>query len=208
MLTVACLRTLPAAALGLVGTLLLACLARMPWRWFLARLAVIGLLLLAFVVPLPWFANFSFAGVVLCKALALFTLAAALLVAAPLEVSLKAMRALYVPALLVHLTLLSYRYLFVLGDELARLRVALRVRGFRNRPDLRSYRTVAAAAGTLLVRGYERGERVSAAMRCRGFDGRFRALAEFRTRWQDVIVFAVVAGASVGLLSFDWHWRS
>ena len=128
LLTVACLRTLPAAALGLVGTLLLACLARMPWRWFLARLAVIGLLLLAFVVPLPWFANFSFAGVVLCKALALFTLAAALLVAAPLEVSLKAMRALYVPALLVHLTLLSYRYLFVLGDELARLRVALRVR--------------------------------------------------------------------------------
>ena len=42
------------------------------------------------------------------------------------------------------------------------------------------------AAGTLLVRGYERSERVAQAMRCRGFDGCFRALATFRTRWSDV----------------------
>ena len=35
--------------------------------------------------------------------------------------------------LLVQLTLLSYRYLFLLADELGRLRIALRVRGYRNR---------------------------------------------------------------------------
>ena len=69
----------------------------------------------------------------------------------------KAAHALYVPGLLVHLALLSYRYLFVLGDELARLRVALRTRGFRNRADLHSWRTVGAASGTLLVRGHDRG---------------------------------------------------
>ena len=37
-----------------------------------------------------------------------------------------------VPRLFVHLTLLTYRYMFLLLDELNRLRMALRVRGFRN----------------------------------------------------------------------------
>ena len=102
-----------------------------------------------------------------------------MLATAPLEVTLKAAHALRVPGLLVQLALLSYRYLFVLGDELARLRVALRVRGYRHRANWHSYRTVGHVAGTLLVRGYERAERVGQAMRCRGFDGRFRSLTEF-----------------------------
>ena len=62
------------------------------------------------------------------KALALATLAAVLLVSAPLDATLKAAHALRVPGLLIQLALLSYRYLFVLGDELARLRIALRCR--------------------------------------------------------------------------------
>src|SRR5262249_325713 len=98
---------------------------------------------------------------------------------------------------------LTYRYLFLLADELGRLRTALRVRGYRNRPNLHSYRTVGHVAGTLLVRSYERAERVGQAMRCRGFDGRFRSLAAARTRATDVIFFAVVAGGTAGLLTWD-----
>ena len=104
---------------------------------------------------------------------------------------------------LIQLALLSYRYLFVLGDELDRLRVALRVRGFRNRASWHSYRTVGHAAGTLLVRGYERADRVSAAMRCRGFDGRFRSLAVFRTRRADVLALALAAACATALVCLD-----
>jgi cobalt/nickel transport system permease protein len=139
----------------------------------------------------------------LVKAVALVSLAAVLLVSAPLDATLKAAHALWLPGLLVQLALLSYRYLFVLGDELARLRVALRVRGFRNRANLHAYRTVAAATGTLLVRGHERAERVAAAMRCRGFDGRFRSLVEFRTRTLDVLAFVVIVAGVVGLCWLD-----
>src|SRR5262249_12453141 len=157
--------------------------ARMPWRWYGQRLLILGVPLAFFVLPMPLLSTEGFpeaarlAGVFIAKALALATLAAVLLVSAPLDATLKAAHALCVPGLLIQLALLSYRYLFVLGDELARLRVALRVRGFRNRANAHSYRTVGHAAGTLLVRGYERAERVSQAMRCRGFDGRFRSLA-------------------------------
>src|SRR5262249_17579757 len=108
-----------------------------------------------------------------------------------------------VPGLLIRLILLSYRYVFVLADEFARLRIALRVRGYRNRANRHSYRTVGHVTGTLLVRSQERAERVEQAMRCRGFDGRFRSLAVFRTTVGDVVFFILVAGGSATILFFD-----
>jgi cobalt/nickel transport system permease protein len=209
IVAVAVLRGLLAAVPALAGAFLLAALARMPWRWYAGRLAVVGVLVLLFVVPLPLLASVEriesvrLAAVILLKSLALFTLGCVLLVTAPLETTLKAAHALYIPGLLVHLTLLSYRYLFVLGDELARLRIALRVRGFRNRAGWHAWKTVGAAAGTLLVRGHDRGERVAHAMRCRGFDGRFRALTTFRTMPRDVLVLVLVLLAAAGLVSVD-----
>jgi cobalt/nickel transport system permease protein len=183
-------------------------LARMPWRWFGQRLLVVAVPLAFFVVPLPllaegWGEGVRLAGLFAVKALTLATLAAILVVSAPPGITLKAAHALHVPGLLIHLALLSYRYLFVLGDELARLRVALRVRGFRNRANAHSYRTVGQAAGTLLVHGYERAERVSQAMRCRGFDGRFRSLAVFRARGVDFLLLTLMTASVLALVGLD-----
>jgi cobalt/nickel transport system permease protein len=214
MIALACLRTLSGAVLGLCLSLCLAAFARMDRSWFLARLVAIGLLLAVFVLPVPllsrepWSESVPFAIGILFKALALFTLSATLLVTAPLQVTMKAAHALWVPGLLIQLFLLSYRYLFVLGDELARLRIALRVRGFRNRMNARSYHTIAAASGTLLVRGYERSERITAAMRCRGFDGQFRALVEFHTRAIDVVTTLGMLLGAIGLVALDVYLRS
>jgi cobalt/nickel transport system permease protein len=102
----------------------------------------------------------------------------------------------------VQLAVLTYRYVFVLADELGRLRVALRVRGYRNRMTRHSYRTIGHVAGTLLVRGAERAERVGQAMRCRGFDGRFRSLAAFRTTAVDVAAFVLIGGGAAAV----WLW--
>ena len=83
----------------------------------------------------------------------LFMLAALVVLAtAPPDATLKAAHALRVPGLIIQLALLTYRYLFLLADELGRLRTALRVRGYRNRMNRHSYRTVGHVAGTLLVR--------------------------------------------------------
>src|SRR5947209_17949750 len=104
------------------------------------------------------------------------------------------------PGVLVQVALLSYRYVFALADELGQLRRALRVRGFRSRADRRTYRTAGHVVGTLLLRGAERAEGVAQAMRCRGFDGRYRSLAEFRTLARDVAFVAAVAGAAAAVV--------
>src|SRR5262249_22699745 len=141
--------------------------------------------------------------VIALKTGAVLTLVLVLWATAPWEVTLKAAHALRVPGLLVQLIALSSRSLFLLGEEVSRLGPALRVRGYRNGANLHSYRTAGHVAGTLLVRSSERAERVGQAMRCRGFDGRFRSLVDFRTRPADVLAFALIAAAAAGLLTWD-----
>jgi cobalt/nickel transport system permease protein len=217
---VAAVRTLAPTAAALLGALALAALARLPWRWYLGRVAAVGLFVALFALPLPfllggdgptwtlgpvtvsWY-GLSMALFVAAKALTVLTLMLVLLASAPLEDTLKAAHALRVPGLVVQLAVLTYRYIFVLEGELARLRVALRVRGYRNRADRHSYRTVGHVAGALLVRGYERAERVGQAMRCRGFAGRFHSLTRFRTTPADVAAFALLVGSAGALLAWD-----
>jgi cobalt/nickel transport system permease protein len=218
---IATLHTLPVAVVACAGTLALALSARLPGRWLLQRLGAASLFFALFALPLPWLSigdgpswslgplrvsqhGTEVALLLVVKALALLTLFLIIQATAPLETNLKAAHALRIPSLVVQLSLLSYRYIFVLGDELRRLRIALRVRGYRRRMSRHNYRTAGHIAGTLLVRGYERAERVGQAMRCRGFDGQFRSLNKFITRPVDILVFVLIAASAAALLVWDW----
>jgi len=204
----------------------LALLARLPPRAYLDRLKIIAPALLLFTIFLPlvgapdssfqpdawargWStirfssAGFRLALLFIVKGLAIFTIALALTASTPMNATLQAAAALRVPGRLVHLAMLTYRYLFLFATELSRLRLALRVRAYRNRPTMHCYRTLGNLAGTLLVRSSERAERVWQAMYCRGFDGRFRSLTEFRTRLTDVVAFVAVAGGYASLLAWE-----
>ncbi len=200
--SVAALRTPAAAGAACAAAAALAVLGRLPWRWAARRLGALAVFLLPFAVLLPLLVpdGLRTALLISAKALALATLTLVLLATAPLDATLKAAHSLRVPGLLVQLTLLALRYAFVVADELARLRVALRVRGYRHRANRHGYRTVGRVAGTLLVRSHERAERVAHAMRCRGFDGRFRSLTAFRTTAADVTGFVLITSAAAGLL--------
>jgi cobalt/nickel transport system permease protein len=221
VLVAGCLQTVPAATAAWVGALLLAVIGRVPVRWYLAWLANLLPFFAIFVVLTPFLVRDSaeplaalgplavsprglyLAALIGVKSLAIVTLVVVLLTAAPFHVTLQAARSLHIPSLFVQLTLLTYRYLFLLMQEFARLRTALRVRGFRNRATLHSYRTVARVAGSLLVRSHERAERVGQAMRCRGFDGRFRSLGEFHTSAADVVLFASMTAIALGIAAWD-----
>jgi cobalt/nickel transport system permease protein len=219
LVATACLRTLNTAATAFVAAVILGALARLPLRGYWDRLKIILPVLILFVIFLPFVVPDSepiFLGPIrlssqglqlallfILKALAIFTLALVLTATSPLNATLQTAASLRVPGRLVHITMLTYRYLFLFADELGRLRLALRVRGYRNRPNLHCYRTIGNVTGTLLVRSSERAERVAQAMRCRGFDGRFRSLTEFRTRPLDVIGFVVIAGTFGTLLAWE-----
>lgn len=223
-LACAVLRTPATAALAFAASLLLVALARLPWRWYLARLTAVALVLCFFVAWLPFVVRgtappwqlgpvplapegIRAALVLTLKALAIVNLVLVLLTTAPLHATLEAAHLLHVPGLLLHLLLLTYRYAFVLAAELARVRVALRVRGYRNRATRHSYRTIGHIAGALLVRSTERAERVGQAMRCRGFTGEFHSLTHFQTTAGDLLFALVLLGGAAGLVGWDLMTR-
>jgi cobalt/nickel transport system permease protein len=213
----------PALA-ALAGSLLLVALARIPWAWYLQRLGTASAMYALFLVWLPFVREagdstldlgtltISLTGllrliVLSAKLAGMISLMLVLLATTPLPDVFRAARALGMPRLLVTLMLLTYRYVFLLMEEFARLRIALRVRGFRNRANLHSYRTIGQVSGTLLVRSQERSDRVGQAMRCRGFDGAFRTFTEFHAHWSDVAAFGVIVGFAAGLVCWDWLAR-
>lgn len=186
--------------------------------WLGQRLVWVILVVGFFLLWLPWFPGpedsiwhlgslavsmdgCRRAAVLLIRTLALVTLILVLWASTETADLLKAAQALRVPRLLVQITALTYRYLFLLVEEFLRLRVALRTRGFRSRMNRHSYRTIGHVAGSLLVHSYERAERIAQAMRCRGFDGRYRTVHDYQTRLADVILFnALILGAGALLL--------
>jgi cobalt/nickel transport system permease protein len=221
---VVALENLLPAALAFLGAVGVAVLARLPLRWSLSRLGLAVLVLSPFLVLLPFVQreseplwsigplHFSMEGVWLalvlaCKSLALVLIVLTLLASTSLTGLFKAAQALRVPGLVVHMAALAYRYIGVLATELDRLRLALRVRGYRNRATVHCYRTVGHVAGTLFVRGYEQAERVEQAMKCRGFDGRFRTLHDFQTGWADVVFFVLTTAGAGGLVVLDVFGR-
>jgi cobalt/nickel transport system permease protein len=205
-LAAAVVQSLPAALAALIGAAILAAVAHLPGWWLARRLGALALALAPLVILLPLVQGLEGARVALLlgvKGTAVVLLALVLLGTAPLPTTLHAARSLRLPGTLVQIMLLSYRYLFVLADEFDRLRRAVRLRGFRARMDRHSYRTVGNVIGTLLVCSAERAEGVAHAMRCRGFDGCFRSLTEFRTRGADVTFFVIAIVAAVGLVAWD-----
>ena len=109
-----------------------------------------------------------------------------------------ALAELRMPRKLVHLLLLTVRYVAVLRDQYVQLRDAMRVRAFRVRASRHGLGSLGWLLGMLLVRGNERASRVQDAMKCRGFSGEFHVLHEMRLRpadWLSAIAFVIILGA-------------
>jgi cobalt/nickel transport system permease protein len=111
---------------------------------------------------------------------------------------------LHISGKLVHLFLLTYRYIFVIEQEYQRLLRAARMRSFRPGTNLHSYKTYAYIIGMLFVRASVRARRVHQAMICRGFKGRFYCMQEFRSTGCDRIFFTLMALISTGQIYLQW----
>ena len=125
---------------------------------------------------------------------------------------LVAMRAVGVPRLLVAIFGLMWRYLFVLVDEAIRLTRARDARsgsvtGRGGGAVWWRARVAGGMAGNLFLRGYERSERIYAAMVARGYDGEVRTFPLPSLDAAQVV--ALVGGLiSLGVLTLlgVWLW--
>jgi cobalt/nickel transport system permease protein len=132
--------------------------------------------------------------------LALFALVASM---EPLQLG-RALFALGVPQTLVQLFLLTVRYIAVFQDERRRLAEAMRARAFVAGSNWHTWRSLGNLAGMTLVRALDRAERVSEAMRCRGFSGRLVIVSSAQPRRRDALFACAVALIALGLLSAQY----
>jgi cobalt/nickel transport system permease protein len=116
-----------------------------------------------------------------------------------------ALYCLRVPEKMVHLLLMTYRYVFVIEQEYLRLLRAAKIRGFRPGTNSNTYRTYSYVVGMLFVRAAARAERVHQAMLCRGFKGKFYSLQEFHVGIASWMFGLIMTAMIVGLALMEWY---
>jgi len=129
----------------------------------------------------------------------------ALLATTPIFTLGHAMSKLYIPDKIIHLFLFTYRYIHVIFQEYRRLTNAMRIRGFMPRTNIHTYRSYAYLVGMLLVRSYDRAERIHRAMLCRGFSGKYYTLSRFSINIGDILYFSLMLAAILGLVFLQWR---
>ena len=138
------------------------------WLWQVS-VTYSGLFILANVVVKAWLCIFSL--ILLSSTTKLADL-------------LKGLKQLGIPQVMILILSFMYRYLFVLVDEMMRMRQARDSRNFGG-SRLHQLKTIGHMTGALFIRSYERGERVYAAMLSRGFDGEIRTSHKLSFRQAD-----------------------
>lgn len=104
---------------------------------------------------------------------------------------LSGMKQLGVPSVFVLIISFMYRYVFVLADQVMRMKQARDSRNFGGN-HMYQFKTLGNMIGVLFIRSYERGERVYASMLSRGYTGENPVLRKFRFHAADAYFSSVM----------------
>ena len=115
-----------------------------------------------------------------------------------------ALQHLRVPGKLIQILLFTVRYFGVLHREYHRLVTAMKIRCFHPRVNRHTWRSYGYLVGMLLVNSLDRSERILAAMKCRGFKGRFYLLDHFALSARDCVFLLISAAFLVLLGILEW----
>ena len=169
---------------GITGIIF--CLSRLPLSYLISRLRYPGYFILAVVCLLPFVAgdtiiwhwgwlNLRLEGcqetlLIVVRFFCILTVSLVLFGTATILNSIKGLRGLGLPQVILDMTLLTYRYLEELGEMLKTMQRAMKLRGFN--PHLFNFRQLEILTrliGSLIVRSYERSTRIYQAMILRGY---------------------------------------
>jgi len=214
-------RTAGAAASSVLFAVMLTLISGIPLKYYIKK----TYLPLVFLIPLFLFLPLSSGGeklyslefvslykeglllsvIISLKVIAIIILINIMLSTASLRDMTAALRSLKVPDKMLNIILFTYRYFFVFFEDLRKMRVALTLRGSGNRSSLKSLRTSANLAGSILVRSYEQTERIYRAMLLRGYNGRIISDITFSAGVFDVILFLIIITVPLIILFSEIH---
>jgi cobalt/nickel transport system permease protein len=210
--------------LGLYAlTLVLAAASRIGLGWFAKRVwlfiplftgVIVAPAMFSFITPgevvLPlghWFGHqvgltrqgLTSAALIVCRVATSISLVLLLTLTTSWSRLLAALRALFVPRLLVLVLGMAYRYLFVLLDSVAEMVTARRARTIVAKRSRRGERAIASfSGGALFGKAHALSEEVHQAMLARGFNGEARALKRARIGAVDAV--SLVASLALAIL--------
>lgn len=152
--------------------------AEIPLAYLSGRLLMFLPLVLFMALAVPLSREFSggwdVAAAIVFRAIVAFLAALWLVNTTPFDRLLAGLGGLGMPRIFTALLAFVYRYLFVLFDELARLRTAQRARTF-DPPTMRDrWKNAVRLLGMLLIRSMNRAERIHGAMCARGWTGKMK----------------------------------
>lgn len=207
LLVIPWLTTWHSALLANVLSFALLLSARLPFTWWRDRLLTVAVFLLLVVIVLPltmsepywnvWGVSISQKGTTLAVTMVLKALAAVCLTlfltgTTSMEVLLHASTKLGLPQPVLRVMVVAWRYVRVMYETIDHFRIALRLRGFRNRVHWQTYHTIANVVGTLFVLGFDHTEHVIHAMQARGYHGKIETLQHFQTTGKDIFYFSFI----------------
>lgn len=213
---IALLKTLPVALAAFGVAFVLMRTSALPWHFVLHSMQWVALFLLPFFVILPFsypggaevsglpfaWEGLRLATLIFIKALAIVMATFAMFGSARFDVSMIALQRLRCPRMIVQMLLFTYRYTYTFLDEMERMNTSMKARGFVPATNAYTLRTYGNFVGTLLVRSFERTERIYKAMLSKGYQGEFHTLITFRMGPSDlmkaliaVLIAAVLVGA-------------
>jgi len=109
---------------------------------------------------------------------------------------LQGFRRLRFPDVIIMILSFTYRYIFVMTDEVMRMRIARDSRGYRGRW-LWQAKTVGHMVAAFFLRSYSRAERIYVAMVSRGYDGRYAYLPESKMHGRDATFLVLFLGTMI-----------
>lgn len=216
---VSILKTIPLSILALVAAVVFLVITGLPYHFVSHGLSWVMVFLVPFVLIMPltfpgepaftvlglgfaW-EGFRLACLIVIKAVTIVMTAYAIFGSARFDISMIALQRLKCPQMLVQMLLFTYRYIFVFIDEMKRMATAMRVRGFVVRTNLYTMKVMGNFVGSLLVRSFERTDRVYKAMLSKGYQGEFHTLVRFESKATDFVKAGSVLAAAAGLLGGD-----
>lgn len=111
---------------------------------------------------------------------------------------LKALEKLRCPLIFTMILSFMYRYIFVIQDELMKMKQAKEARSVGGSLWFHT-RVLANMIGVLFMKSYERGENVYLAMCSRGFDGKINTVDDFELKKKDFYFLLIMFGLLTGI---------
>lgn len=219
IISIALLKTIPMAVIALVIAVMIIGMSALPLHFISHGLSFI----LVFLVPFFFIMPFSYPGeaafrvlglpfaweglryatLIFTKALAIVLVSFSIFGSSRFDVSMIALQKLKCPKIIVQMLLFTYRYTYVFLEEMHRMHTSMHSRGFVAGTNAQTLRIYGNFIGTLLVRSFERTDRVYKAMLSKGYQGELHSMVKFNSSSLDLFKAIIVIGLSLVLLLSD-----